>query len=276
MKKIIVFIIITSLFIPFLVFAKEKHDKYILYLDKDFLEYSNKYDLNIEHSVDERLKYYKSSHLSIRDYLIYKIIRISTKYNKATDIKDNTIFKVADLGDYYYLNNSVKIDVLSNYKNVEIKIVDSNNTSSSSIINMSSMDEFLDSDIYCYFLFRELLNDTSSELEFVSSDDYSNNNYGLIRDRVSKKVLLSLDIDDNILVFNVPENVNSSDNVSYYKLDKISEKVEIDYLSIKFYSKLDDKKEEEVNRFNQDLIFLGICAILSILIISLFIKKKGE
>jgi len=274
MKKIITLIVLVILFIPFFVYAEEKNDNYVLYLTQEFLDYSDKYDSTVEHSLEQKLDYYKKSHLSVRDYLIYKIIFINQKYKKATDFKDNTKFKVSDLDEYYYLGNNEKIKVLDNYKNVEVKIIDSNNTSSSSIIKLTSMDEFLDSDIYCYYLFRELIKDSSSQLEFVKT--LKTEEYGYIKNKENGKKLLELNLDNGVLVFNTPKDVEISDNISFLQLDKLSKNIDIDYLSIIFSDKDNNKKDTSINRFNQDLIFVGICAFLSILVISLFIKNKEK
>ena len=273
MKRIIlVLIILFNLFIPFSVYGAEK-DKYYLYLSKEFLEYSDKYDLDVEHPLDQKLDYYKKSHLTIRDYLIYKIIYKKMNYTKATDFTDDLHFKASEL-DNYEINNKIRINVVDNYSDVYIKLIDNNTANRPSTLNLTSIDEFLDSDIYCYYLFSELIKDSSSPVEYLTSE--KENEYGLIRNATSKKVLLNLNVKNNELVFDIPKNVNISDNISFLQLDSVSKNIDIDYLSVVFSKKDSNRKDLIVDKFNKDLVFIGICAFLAILVISFFVKNKEK
>ena len=273
MKRIIIVVMLfINLFIPFFVYAEEK-DKYVLILTQSFLELSDSYSLNNEPTLDQKIDYYKNSHLSIRDYLLFKSICKSMGYTSATELKDGTKFSVDELDDYY-VNEKEKIKILNNYSSIEVKIVNNKQVDNTSSLNFTDIEQFLDSDIYCYFLFSELIKDSSSSLKFVKLPD--KDKYGYIARTSNDKVLLNINLKNNYIVFDVPKDVEVSDNTSFLQLDSISKNVDIDYLSIIFSNSDKNTNKVKADRFNQDLIFFGICAFLSIFIISLLVKGKGK
>lgn len=270
MKRIIVIIVLLiNLFIPFFVYA-EDNDKYVLILSKDFLDYADTYELNNEPSMEQKIEYYKKSRLSIRDYLIYKAIYKSLGYTKPTDFKDGLELDVKKLDDYY-LNDKDKIKVLKNYSSVTVKIKDNKPSQATSTINFTNIEQFLDSNIYSYFLFSELIKDSSSSVKFIKYSD--TDKYGSIINAETKKELLNLNLKNNYIVFEVPDDVSAKDNTSFLQLDKLSKNIEVDYLSV-IFSNTDNSKLPKVDRFNQDLIFIAICSFLSIFLISLMVKKE--
>lgn len=273
MKRIIIVLVLfIYLFIPFFVYAEEK-DKYVLILTQSFLEYSDSYSLNSEPTLEQKIDYYKNSHLSIRDYLLFKSICKSMGYTHATEIKDGSKYSSSLLDDYY-VNDKNKIKILNDYSSIEVKIVNNKHSENTSTLNFTDIEQFLDSDIYCYFLFSELINDSSSSLKYVSLPDEGK--YGYISNSSNDKILLNLNLKDNYIVFDIPKNVTVKDNTSFIQLDSISKSVDIDYLSVIFSNSDKSTNKVKVDRFNQDLIFFGICAFLSIFIISLLVKGKGK
>ena len=273
MKRIIIIaILFINLFIPFFVYAEEK-DKYVLELSQDFLESFDTYSLNSEPTLEQKIEFYKNCHLSIRDYLLFKSIYKSMGYTKAIELKDGTKFNAEELDDYY-VNDKDKIKIINNYSSIVVKIVNNKNVNNTSILNFTNIEQFLDSDIYCYYLFSELIKDSSSSLSFKTLNE--DNKYGYIESTKTNKRLLNLNLKDHYIVFSTPKNVDVSDNTSFLQLDSISSNVDIDYLSIVFSVSDMDTNIPKVDRFNQDLVFFGICSFLSILIISLLVKGKGK
>lgn len=272
MKRILILIAIISLVIPFYVYA-EDNDNYVLILSKDFLNYADTYELNNEPSIEQKIDYYKKSRLSIRDYLIYKAIYKSMGYTKPTDFKDGVELDVKKLDDYK-LNDKEKVKVLKSYSTVTVKIVDNKPAKTTSSLNFTNIEQFLDSNIYCYFLFNELIKDSSSPVQFIKYPD--KDKYGSIINSETKKELLNVKLDSNYIVFETPNDVNAQDNVSFLQLDRLSKNVDVDYLSVIFSNTDKNKKLPKVDRFNQELIFVGICSFLCILVISLLVKKGKE
>ena len=272
MKRIILLILLIVLFIPFYVYA-EDNDNYVLILSKDFLNYADTYELNTEPSIDQKIEYYKKSRLSVRDYLIYKAIYKSMGYTKPTDFKDGVELNVKKLDDYK-LNDKEKVKVLKSYSTVSVKIVDNKPAQTTSSLNFTNIEQFLDSNIYSYFLFNELIKDSSSPVQFIKYPD--KDKYGTIINSETKKDLLNLNLDDNYIVFEIPDDVTVKDNVSFLQLDRLSKNVGVDYLSIIFSNTDNNKKLPKADKFNQELIFIGICSFLALLLISLLVKKGKE
>ena len=259
MKKLL-FLFLLFL-IPFSASAKEEYE---LVLTKDFLSYAEKYEQLDVANEDEKKTFYETSQLSIRDYLLYR--NCLKELGDVSKFEDGMV--LSNVSNRYEIQDDLYLTFIDDYSTYKIHLVDEKNSDFTSL-DFSNRESLLDSSIFHYYLLYKSILEDSSTLDFVRDDSY-----GKLVSKNTHKELVLLKQNQDQLYFEVPNEVNVSDNTSFVVVN-MKNPTGLEYISV-IFSREDSNRNMifDVPFMHSGMILLGIILLFVMLEISLFLRKK--